>query len=136
MNTRIQVEHPVTEMVTGIDLVKEQIRVAAGEPLPFTQDDVTFAGTRSSAASTPRTRDTFRPPPAGSRRSTRPAGRASALDTACYAEAAVPPYYDSLIAKVIARGKTRGEAILQDAPRARLVRRRGDRRTFRSSSGS
>jgi acetyl-CoA carboxylase biotin carboxylase subunit len=113
MNTRIQVEHPVTEMVTGIDLIKEQIRVAAGEPLSFTQEDVEMNGHAIECRINAEDPDTFRPSPGKIVTFHPPGGPGVRVDTACYAEAVVPPYYDSMIAKVIARGNTRGEAILR-----------------------
>jgi acetyl-CoA carboxylase biotin carboxylase subunit len=113
MNTRIQVEHPVTEMVTGIDLIKEQIRVAAGEPLSFTQDEVRCTGHAIECRINAEDPETFRPSPGQIRTFHPPGGPGIRVDTACYAEAVVPPYYDSMIAKVIARGNTRGEAILR-----------------------
>jgi acetyl-CoA carboxylase biotin carboxylase subunit len=113
MNTRIQVEHPVTEMVTGIDLIKEQIRVAAGEPLGFTQDEVRISGHAIECRINAEDPETFRPSPGKITTFHPPGGPGIRLDTACYAEAVVPPYYDSMIAKVIAFGNTRGEAILR-----------------------
>ena len=113
MNTRIQVEHPVTEMLTGIDLIKEQIRVAAGEPLSFTQEEVEMNGHAIECRINAEDPDTFRPSPGKIVTFHPPGGPGVRLDTACYAEAVVPPYYDSMIAKVVARGNTRGEAILR-----------------------
>jgi acetyl-CoA carboxylase biotin carboxylase subunit len=113
MNTRIQVEHPVTEAVTDIDIVKEQIRVAAGEPLGFTQDDVKISGHAIECRVNAENSETFRPSPGKIKTFHPPGGPGIRLDTACYAEAVIPPYYDSLIAKVVARGTTRGEAILR-----------------------
>jgi acetyl-CoA carboxylase biotin carboxylase subunit len=113
MNTRIQVEHPVTEMVTGIDLVKEQIRVAAGEPLSFSQDEVTRNGHAIECRINAEHPESFTPSPGQITTFHPPGGPGIRLDTACYAEAVIPPYYDSLIAKVVARGNTRGEAILR-----------------------
>jgi acetyl-CoA carboxylase biotin carboxylase subunit len=113
MNTRIQVEHPVTEMVTGIDLIKEQIRVAAGEPLSFTQEDVTRTGHAIECRINAEDPDTFRPCPGKITTFHLPGGPGIRVDTACHSEATVPPFYDSMIAKVIARGNTRGEAILR-----------------------
>ena len=111
MNTRIQVEHPVTEAVTGVDLIKEQIRVAAGEPLPCRRTRSSCGATRSSAASTPRTPTaTSRQPAAASRTSTRRAGPGRAwTPTARGLDGA--PFYDSLIAKLIVWGKDREEAM-------------------------
>jgi acetyl-CoA carboxylase biotin carboxylase subunit len=113
MNTRIQVEHPVTEMVTGIDLIKEQIRIAAGEPLAVTQDAVTVNGHAIECRVNAEDPDTFRPSPGKITTFHPPGGPGLRVDTACYAEAVVPPYYDSMIAKVVALGNTRGEAILR-----------------------
>jgi len=113
MNTRIQVEHPVTEVVTGLDLIKEQIRIAAGEPLSFTQDEVRMTGHAIECRINAEDPETFRPSPGKILTFHPPGGPGIRVDTACYAEAVVPPYYDSMIAKVIARGNTRGEAILR-----------------------
>jgi acetyl-CoA carboxylase biotin carboxylase subunit len=113
MNTRIQVEHPVTEIVTGIDLVKEQLRVAAGEPLSFTQDDVGINGHAIECRVNAEDPETFMPSPGKITTFHPPGGPGIRLDTACYAEAVVPPHYDSMIAKVVALGNTRGEAILR-----------------------
>ena len=109
VNTRIQVEHPVTELVTGIDLVKEQIRIAAGERLSFKQERHRVHGaTRSSAGSTPRTRETFAPSPGRDpRRSACRAVPACASTRSSHAECTVPPYYDSMIAKIIVHGRDR-----------------------------
>jgi acetyl-CoA carboxylase biotin carboxylase subunit len=113
MNTRIQVEHPVTEVVTGIDLVKEQVRIAAGEPLGFTQDEIRVTGHAIECRVNAEDPETFMPSPGKITTFHPPGGPGIRLDTACHAEAVVPPYYDSMIAKVIARGNTRGEAILR-----------------------
>ena len=112
MNTRIQVEHPVTELVTGIDIVQQQIRVAAGEKLPFTQrDDRRCAATRSSAASTPRTRTTSRPRPGRITMWHPPGGPGVRVDSHAYAGYFVPPNYDSMIGKLIVHGDTREQAL-------------------------
>ena len=113
MNTRIQVEHPVTEVVTGLDLIKEQIRIAAGEPLSFTQEEVVVGGHAIECRINAEDPDTFAPSPGTIRSFHLPGGPGIRVDTACYAEAVVPPFYDSMIAKVIAHGNTRGEAILR-----------------------
>ena len=102
MNARIQVEHPVTEMVTGVDLVKSQIRVAAGEKLETWSSRSSFAATPSNAASTRKIPKHLCLRRDASLRFAFPAGRASALILPCYADAVIPPYYDSLIAKMIA----------------------------------
>ncbi len=112
MNTRIQVEHPVTEMVTGVDLVKEQIRVAAGERLAFGQRDIEWRGHALECrinAEDPR--HNFRPSPGTITTFTPPGGTGIRVDTHCYPGYAIPPHYDSLVAKVIAWGRDRHEAI-------------------------
>jgi acetyl-CoA carboxylase biotin carboxylase subunit len=112
MNTRIQVEHPVTEEVTGLDLMKEQIRVAAGERLPLTQPQVEIRGHAIECrinAEDPA--HNFRPHPGTITYWYKPGGPGIRVDTHVYAGYTVPSHYDSLIAKVIARGKDRAEAI-------------------------
>jgi acetyl-CoA carboxylase biotin carboxylase subunit len=113
MNTRIQVEHPVTEMVTGFDLVKEQIRVAAGEPISFTQDEVRTSGHAIECRVNAEDAETFTPSPGKIHTFHIPGGPGIRVDTAGYAEAVISPFYDSMIAKVVAHGNTRGEAILR-----------------------
>ena len=113
MNTRIQVEHPVTEMVTGIDLIKEQIRIAAGDPISFTQDEVRLNGHAIECRINAEDPDTFVPSPGKIKTFHVPGGPGIRVDTAAYAEAVIPPYYDSMIAKVVAHGNTRGEAVLR-----------------------
>ncbi len=112
MNTRIQVEHPVTEMVTGIDLIKEMIRIAAGEPLGYTQSDITFRGhaieCRVNAENVAKG---FAPSPGKITSLNLPGGPNVRIDSHAYAEYVIPPYYDSMIAKIIVYGKTRQEAI-------------------------
>ena len=111
MNARIQVEHPVTEMVTGVDLVKSQIRVAAGEKLTDILTPIEFRGHAIECRINAEDPDTF-VPSAGRVTAFRvPGGPGIRVDTACYADCVIPPYYDSLIAKIIAHGDTRGEAI-------------------------
>lgn len=112
MNTRIQVEHPVTEMVTGIDLIKEQIKVATGEPLSFKQDDVRLDGWAIECrinAEDPS--NGFSPCPGRIAVYQPPGGRGVRVDTHVFAGYEVPPYYDSLLAKLITTGKTREDAI-------------------------
>jgi acetyl-CoA carboxylase biotin carboxylase subunit len=111
VNTRIQVEHPVTEMVTGIDLIREQIRVAAGEPLSFTQDTVRFDGHAIECRVTAEDPATFTPSAGRIATYLPPGGLGVRVDSHCFAGYTVPPYYDSLVAKVIAHGATRAEAI-------------------------
>ena len=112
MNTRIQVEHPVTELVTGIDIVKEQLRVARGEPLSVRQDEVAVAGAAIEVrinAEDP-VRD-FLPSPGEITTLELPGGPGVRVDTAAYAGYHVPPFYDSLVAKLICSGRDRAEAI-------------------------
>ena len=112
MNTRIQVEHPVTELVTGIDLVKEQLRVASGLPLSFTQEDIQVTGhaieCRINAEDPARD---FMPCPGVAAFLHLPGGPGVRVDTALYTGYEVPPYYDSLVAKVLVHAPTRLEAI-------------------------
>ena len=112
VNTRIQVEHPVTEMVTGIDLIKEQIRLASGEPLGMTQDDIEFKGVAIECrinAEDPE--DGFRPCPGTIDTFRAPGGFGVRLDSHVYSGYTVPSYYDSMIAKLIVYQETREEAI-------------------------
>ena len=112
MNTRIQVEHPVTEVCTGLDLVKEQIRIAAGEPLGYKQDDIQFTGHAIECrinAEDPT--DGFRPCPGKLEVFNIPGGIGIRVDTHAYSEYQIPQYYDSMLAKIIAFGKTRREAV-------------------------
>jgi len=111
VNTRIQVEHPVTEWVTGIDLVKEQIRVAAGERLSFRQSDVTWTGHSIECRVNAEDPVTFVPSPGKIHAFSIPGGPGVRVDTACHSEATIPPHYDSMIAKVIVHGRDRAEAI-------------------------
>jgi acetyl-CoA carboxylase biotin carboxylase subunit len=111
MNTRIQVEHPVTEEVTGIDLVKEQIRVAAGEPLSVPHGDFRLRGHAIEFRINAEDPVTFAPNPGKIREFHAPGGPGVRVDTAAYREYVIPPHYDSLIAKLIVRGKDRMEAI-------------------------
>jgi acetyl-CoA carboxylase, biotin carboxylase subunit len=112
MNTRIQVEHPVTEAITGIDLVKEQIRVAAGEKLGFRQEDVRFSGHAIEIRITAEDPDRSFAPSAGTiSHLSLPGGFGVRIDTHVYAGYAIPPYYDSLLCKLIAWGRDRDEAL-------------------------
>jgi len=111
VNTRIQVEHPVTEMVTGIDIVKEQIRTAAGERLSFKQSEVTFTGHAIECRVNAEDPDTFVPSPGVIRAFSFPGGPGIRIDTAAHSECTISPYYDSMIAKVIAHGRDRQEAL-------------------------
>ncbi len=111
VNTRLQVEHPVTEMVTGIDIVKEQIRIAAGERLSFKQSEVTFTGHAIECRINAEDPETFSPSPGVIHGFSVPGGPGVRIDTFAHAECTVPPYYDSLLAKIITHGRDRQEAI-------------------------
>ena len=112
MNTRIQVEHPVTEMVTGLDLIKEQIRIASGEKMKYRQRDINFNGHSLEArinAENPY--KNFMPSPGTIEELHLPGGNGIRVDTAVYSGYKVPQNYDSMIAKVIVHGKDRNESI-------------------------
>ncbi|MBM7577549.1 acetyl-CoA carboxylase biotin carboxylase subunit [Jeotgalibacillus terrae] len=112
MNTRIQVEHPVTEMVTGVDLIKEQIKVASGEKLSLTQDEVTFSGwSMECRINAENPEKNFMPSAGKITMYLPPGGPGVRIDSAAYTGYEIPPYYDSMIAKVITYGATRDEAI-------------------------
>jgi acetyl-CoA carboxylase biotin carboxylase subunit len=113
MNTRIQVEHPVTEMVTGLDLIKEQIRIAAGEKLSFTQKDVRFRGHAIECRVNAEDPETFMPSPGIISWYHPPGGPSVRVDSAAYTNYAVPPQYDSMVAKVIVHADSRDEAIIR-----------------------
>ena len=110
-NTRLQVEHPVTEMVTGIDIVKEQIKIAAGHRLSFRQSDVTFTGHSIECRVNAEDPETFAPSPGVIHAWSVPGGPGVRVDTFAHAECTVSPYYDSMIAKIIVHGRDRAEAI-------------------------
>lgn len=112
MNTRIQVEHPVTEMVTGIDLIKQMIRVSAGEELGFAQDDICLKGCAIECRiSAENPEDKFLPSAGIIKELYIPGGKGVRVDSSLYAGYRVPPFYDSMLAKVIVHGDTRTEAI-------------------------
>lgn len=112
MNTRIQVEHPVTEMVTGIDLVKEQIKVASGEKLSFTQEDIKIKGAAIECRINAEDPDhDFRPSPGKIEEFNLPGGFGVRIDTHIYQGYTISPFYDSMVAKIIVYGPTRSEAI-------------------------
>lgn len=112
MNTRIQVEHPVTEYVTGIDIVKEQIRVASGEKLSVKQKDVTFTGWAIECrVNAENPWKNFMPSPGKVEMYLPPGGPGVRVDSAVYPGYSIPPYYDSMVAKIITHGKTREEAV-------------------------
>jgi acetyl-CoA carboxylase biotin carboxylase subunit len=112
MNTRIQVEHPVTEWVTGIDLVQTQLKIAQGEPLPFTQEDIVLQGHAIECRINAENPDyNFRPSPGTIQALHLPGGMGVRIDSAIYQGYTIPPYYDSMIAKLIVHAPTRKEAI-------------------------
>ncbi len=111
MNTRLQVEHPVTEMVCGVDLVREQVRIASGEPLGYTQSDIEFRGHAIECRITAEDPDTFAPSPGRVTMFHAPGGLGVRVDSALYSGYAVPPHYDSLVAKLVVHAATRAEAI-------------------------
>ncbi|MBB5690813.1 acetyl-CoA carboxylase biotin carboxylase subunit [Roseomonas alkaliterrae] len=111
MNTRLQVEHPVTEMVCGIDLVKEQIRIAAGEALGYAQSDIRFNGHAIECRITAEDPETFAPSPGRVNTYHAPGGLGVRVDSALYSGYTVPPHYDSLVAKLVVHAPTRAEAI-------------------------
>jgi acetyl-CoA carboxylase biotin carboxylase subunit len=113
MNTRLQIEHPVTEMITGIDLVREQIRVAAGAPLSFTQEDVVINGHAIECRLNAEDPETFLPSP-GRVTDYHPAGGLGVrVDSALYSGYRVPPNYDSLVAKLVVHGRSRNECLMR-----------------------
>jgi acetyl-CoA carboxylase biotin carboxylase subunit len=111
MNTRIQVEHPVTEMITGIDLVREQIRVAAGHPLAYRQEDIVLRGHAIECRINAEDPDTFMPSPGLVKTFHAAGGPGIRVDTHVYDDYRIPPNYDSMIGKLIAHGADRAEAI-------------------------
>jgi acetyl-CoA carboxylase biotin carboxylase subunit len=113
MNTRLQVEHPVTEMITGIDLVREQIRIADGLPLSFTQKDVHFEGHAIECRINAENPVTFAPSPGRIGDYHAPGGLGVRLDSAIYSGYQIPPYYDSLIGKLIVHGRDRPECLMR-----------------------
>ncbi len=113
MNTRLQVEHPVTEMVTGIDLVREQIRIAAGEPLRFRQEDIKFTGHAIECRINAEDPETFVPAPGLVTDFHAPGGLHVRVDSALYNGYKIPPHYDSLIAKLIVYGENRADCIMR-----------------------
>ncbi|MBP0579013.1 acetyl-CoA carboxylase biotin carboxylase subunit [Labrys sp. LIt4] len=113
MNTRIQVEHPVTEMITGIDLVNEQIKIAAGSPLSIKQSDVQIEGHAIECRINAENAATFRPSPGTISYFHPPGGLGVRVDSAVYQGYKIPPYYDSLIGKLIVHGRTRTECLMR-----------------------
>ena len=113
MNTRLQVEHPVTEMITGLDLVQEQIRVASGNKLQYKQSDIQFAGHAIECRINAENWQTFVPSPGKVDAVHFPGGLGVRIDSALYSGYRIPPYYDSLIGKLIVFGKTRTECLMR-----------------------
>ncbi|MGD1037690.1 MAG: acetyl-CoA carboxylase biotin carboxylase subunit [Roseiarcus sp.] len=113
MNTRIQVEHPVTEMITGIDLVNEQIKIAAGSPLTIMQENVRIHGAAIECRVNAEHARTFTPSPGRISYFHPPGGLGVRVDSAAYQGYVIPPYYDSLIGKIIVHGRTRTEALMR-----------------------
>jgi acetyl-CoA carboxylase biotin carboxylase subunit len=111
MNTRIQVEHPVTEMITGIDLIAEQIRVAAGEPLSIQKDHIGFRGHAIEVRINAEDPETFIPSPGRITQFHAPGGLGVRFDSAIYGGYSIPPYYDSMVGKLIVHGRNRDECI-------------------------
>jgi acetyl-CoA carboxylase biotin carboxylase subunit len=113
MNTRVQVEHPVTEMITGIDIINEQIKIAAGSPLSFAQDDVRFLGVAIECRINAEHPSTFVPSPGRITYFHPPGGLGIRVDSSAYQGYVIPPYYDSLVGKLIVHGRTRTEALMR-----------------------
>ncbi|MBV9290277.1 MAG: acetyl-CoA carboxylase biotin carboxylase subunit, partial [Hyphomicrobiales bacterium] len=113
MNTRLQVEHPVTEMITGIDIVNEQIKIAAGSPLSILQDDVRFLGAAIECRVNAEHAKTFTPSPGRITYFHPPGGLGVRVDSSAYQGYVIPPYYDSLVGKLIVHGRTRTEALMR-----------------------
>ncbi|WP_372619938.1 acetyl-CoA carboxylase biotin carboxylase subunit [Falsiroseomonas sp.] len=111
MNTRLQVEHPVTEMLCGVDLVKEQVRIASGEPLGYRQEEIRFSGHAIECRITAEDPESFTPSPGRVDMYHAPGGLGVRVDSALYSGYVVPPHYDSLVAKLVVHGATRAEAI-------------------------
>ena len=113
MNTRLQVEHPITEMVTGIDLVRKQIQISAGMPMDLVQEDIVFTGHSIECRINAEDHVNFRPSPGKISDYHAPGGLGVRIDSALYAGYEIPPYYDSLVAKLIIHGKNRNECLLR-----------------------
>ena len=113
MNTRLQVEHPVTEMICGLDLVREMIRIAAGAPLGITQSDITFTGHAIECRINAENPDTFQPSPGVIGLYHAPGGLGVRVDSGLYSGYSVPPHYDSMIAKLIVHGANRNECLMR-----------------------
>ncbi len=113
MNTRLQVEHPITEMITGVDLVREQIRVASGAPLSYKQEDIKFNGHAIECRINAEDPRTFMPSPGAITQYHAPGGLGIRVDSAIYTGYAIPPYYDSMVAKLIVHGSSRTSCLMR-----------------------
>jgi acetyl-CoA carboxylase biotin carboxylase subunit len=113
MNTRLQVEHPISEMISGIDIVREQLRIADGAPLGYRQAEIRFSGHAIECRINAENPDTFRPSPGRVTDYHAPGGLGVRVDSGLYQGYEVPPYYDSLISKLIIHGKTRNECLMR-----------------------
>jgi acetyl-CoA carboxylase biotin carboxylase subunit len=113
MNTRLQVEHPISEAITGIDIVREQIRVAAGAPLAFAQKDIAFSGHAIECRINAESPFTFQPSPGLIKQFHSPGGLGVRFDSHIYSGYRIPPYYDSLAGKLIVHGKSRNECLMR-----------------------
>ena len=113
MNTRLQVEHPISEMISGVDIVREQLRIAAGEPLGYRQSDITLRGHAIECRINAESSDDFRPSPGRITDYHAPGGLGVRVDSALYQGYQVPPFYDSLVAKLIAYGADREECVMR-----------------------
>jgi acetyl-CoA carboxylase biotin carboxylase subunit len=113
MNTRLQVEHPITEMITGVDIVREQIRLAAGTPLSMTQEDVAFSGHAMECRINAESAETFAPCPGKVTDYHPPGGPSVRVDSGLYSGYTVQPHYDSLVSKLIVHGATRNECLMR-----------------------
>ena len=113
MNTRLQVEHPITEMVTGIDLVRKQIQISAGFPIGLIQEDIAFNGHSIECRINAEDPINFRPSPGKVTDYHAPGGLGVRIDSALYAGYEIPPYYDSLVAKLVVHGQNRNECLLR-----------------------
>jgi acetyl-CoA carboxylase biotin carboxylase subunit len=113
MNTRLQVEHPVSEMISGVDMVQEQLRIAAGEPLAHRQSDIAWRGHAIECRINAESPVDFRPSPGRISEYHAPGGPGIRVDSALYQGYVVPPYYDSLVAKLVAYGATREECVMR-----------------------
>ena len=112
MNTRVQVEHPITETITGVDIIKEQLRIASGEKLQYKQDDIKFTGhSIECRINAENPYKNFMPCPGEIKELHIPGGNGVRIDTAIYPGYKIPPTYDSMIAKIIVHGKDRNESI-------------------------